>query len=573
MVKGKKRSIWFYIKYYKIIFFVLAAATMYPASKVLVRIICDTQKFRTNGGLNTLLNITVPILLYGLLLSWFISLYHRKKYYLFTGRKLSKDSSKFHRNYYELLEYFNDADLYKYDEDLLQDIPWQEAEGIILGKAKNGRLFNIPSGKDGKNYFIFGMPSTGKTAGPVICSALRWGALSPYNKNKPPKDKTTNGSVFCIDLKNDIWDATHEYRNIKCFNLMQPQNSAHFNPLSGIESLSIDERCNFIENIGFNIVEASADGDGQYFTDTAYDYWNGVALFLLHQDITTSFPDIIKAILSGNSIDWVKIVVESDCEEAKRRLQSKWGENEKNLSGGYSKLAQSARKYASETLFFLLGNDPQYEYISPQTMEDGYDCYVQLDQTDIKSYGSLLSLITQSFLTGFTKRELNPNAGRLPNGTLRPMLMLLDEFAQLKTLNHDAVSSAFMTLRSKNISIACALQSRSSIAHMFGNSENACKELIDCVTTFCFLSIQEVETREWASKLIGEKKVLKLSNSVNDGTNGKSNTGKSCQEAKEPIIAPADFGNLVDKQNGRDELVISSQGKYIIADKIYYFQK
>ena len=115
------------------------------------------------------------------------------------------------------------------------------------------------------------------------------------------------------------------------------------------------------------------------------------------------------------------------------------------------------------------------------------------------------------------------------------------------------------------------MQSRSSISEMF-HSENACMSLIDCVTTFCFLSIQEVQTREWASKLIGNRKVLRISNSLSDGTNGNKNTGRSVQEAIEPIFQPADFGNLIDRDNDRDEIIIYSQGKYIKADKQYYYK-
>ena len=155
-------------------------------------------------------------------------------------------------------------------------------------------------------------------------------------------------------------------------------------------------------------------------------------------------------------------------------------------------------------------------------------------------------MIVQIFLNSFIMRDKNPYAGRMPDGTLRPCLMCLDEFAQLSTLKYEVVATAFMTLRSKNVSIACALQSKSSLAEMF-HSENASMSLIDCVTTFCFLSIQEVQTREWASKLIGERKVLRISNSLTGGSNGKKSNGKSVQEATEPIFSPADFGNLINR--------------------------
>ena len=292
---------------------------------------------------------------------------------------------------------------------------------------------------------------------------------------------------------------------------------------------------------------------------------------MLAKDINVSFPDIIKAILAGNAVDWVKRVVADGSDESKRRLASKWGENEKNLSGGYSLLAQSCRKFASETLFYLLDNKPDYEYISVQSLEDGYDVYVQLDQAEIANYSALLSMIVQSFLNGFINRENNPKAGRLSDGSLRPVAFILDEFAQLSTLKYESIATAFMTLRSRNISIVCALQSRSSITEMF-HSENACMSLIDCVTTFCFLSIQEVATRKWASDLIGTHRVLKISNSLNNGTQGSQNSGRSVNEAREPIIFPEEFGSLKDPANNKDELIIYSQGKYIRADKQYYFK-
>jgi len=461
--------------------------------------------------------------------------------------------------------------IFKAVSELLDDkfeISWKDAEGMILGRAKNGRLFNIPSDRDGKNYFIFGLPSSGKTAGPIICSCLRWGMHHPLNSG----NKHTDGSIFCIDLKNDIWKATHKYRNIKRFNLMDPEHSCHFNPLSGIENLSIDERCNFIENIGFNIIPNTGNsGDNRYFRDTAEDFFNGIALYMLAKDINTSFPDIIKAILSGNAVDWVKRVVADGSDESKRRLASKWGENEKNLSGGYSLLAQHCRRFASNKLFYLLDNKPGYDYISVQTLEDGYDVYVQLDQAEIANYAALLSMIVQSFLNGFISRENNPRAGRLPDGTLRPVAFILDEFAQLTTLKYESIATAFMTLRSRNISIVCALQSRSSITAMF-HSENACMSLIDCVTTFCFLSIQEVATRKWASDLIGTHKVLKISNSLSSGAKGSNNSGHSVTETREPIIFPEEFGSLKDPSNNKDEIIIYSQGKYLRANKQYYFQ-
>lgn len=563
----KRYGFWYAVKYYDIIPFGIFAMILYLANPFVFYITCAELQITEQGifynAFKLLISLTFAFIWFAV---FFTSVRSKLYKYLTGGRNYSRDTNNYKRSFYSLVDYFSEELHLKMDEEVLPAVSWKNAEGMILGRAKNGHLINIESGRDGKNYFIFGLPSSGKTAGPIICSCLRWGMHHPLCKD----NKKTDGSIFCIDLKNDIWKATHTYRNIKRFNLMDPKNSCHFNPLAGIEKLSIDERCNFIENIGFNIIPDTGGSDGRYFRETAEDFFNGIALYMLAKDINVSFPDIIKAILAGNAVDWVKRVVADGSDESKRRLASKWGENEKNLSGGYSLLAQSCRKFASDTLFYLLDNNPEYEYISVQSLEDGYDVYVQLDQAEIANYSALLSMIVQSFLNGFINRENNPRAGRLNDGSLRPVAFILDEFAQLSTLKYESIATAFMTLRSRNISIVCALQSRSSITEMF-HSENACMSLIDCVTTFCFLSVQEVATRKWASDLIGTHKVLKISNSLSS-TQGSKNSGCSVSESREPIFFPEEFGSLKDPSTGKDEIIIYSQGKYIKADKQYYFK-
>lgn len=560
----KKHGLRYCVKYCSIVYFLLFAAVLVVINPVIIGLFCTATHVTTDSIFYTCYKIAIPILLtctWGYL---FFSHLRERRYHYLTGRNYYKDQ-QYHRSYSELIEYFKDADPYRIDANTLPSVSWKNAEGMILG-TKKGHLFHIQSGKDGQNILLLGRPGSGKTAACIIPSCLRVGMHHPLSKT----EHHTDASVFCIDLKNDIWKATHEYRNIKRFNLMNTDDSCHYNPFHGIEHLSIDERCNFIENIGFNIVPTLTEGNSRYFSETAQDFWNGIALYLLHQDIHTSFPSVIKAILAGNPVGWIKKIVASDCAEAKRRLQSKWGENEKNLSGGYSNLAQCCRKFASNKLFFLLDNNPDYEYISVQTLEDGYDCYLTIDQAELANYSALLSLIVQGFLTGFLHREANPNSARLPDGTLRPIWMLLDECAQLKTLSLDIFSSSLMTLRSRNINICMAIQSLSSLSEMW--NEKAAKSLIDTISTFVILSIQEISTREWASKLIGDRKVLRISNSINDASNGRQNSGKSVQEATEPIFPPEQWGNLIDKEMGRDELVVYTQGKYIKLDKQYYFK-
>lgn len=578
----KKHGLWYFIKYYQLIFYLLSGICLLIVPKYIL-------PFLPKGNLLLyhICRFAIPAILFAFWgLSFFIST-RRKTYYYLTGRNYKEDVQLYQRSYKELTEFWKNSNPYKMNEDTLPDLSWRDAEGVILGKTKNDKLIHVPSGRDGRNFFIFGLPGTGKTDCIICLSCLRFGAQFPYSPtsllpdNEVSQTKNTTGSVFCIDQKNDIYKATHRYRKIKRFNLIDKINSTdttinsscHYNPFAGIEHMSIDERCNFIERLGYNLISSPSDSDSQYFADTAHDFWNGICLHMLHENINTSFPDVIKAILAGNPIGWIETVIKGNSEQGKRRLASKFGENPKNLSGSYAKLCQGARLYASETLFYLLDNKPEYEYISAQTLEDGYDCYISVSPAEIDNYAAVISMITQGILQDLLIRDMNPKAGRLKDGTLRPLLICLDEFSKLRYLDYNAVlAPSFMLLRAKNVSILAACQSLSSLTQML-NSSIAAKTLIDCTSTFCFLSIQEVETREWATKLIGNKKVLCISNSISEDSKGSSSTGRSVHESSEPIIPEAEWGNLIDPERGKDEMIVYSKGKYIRTNKIYYHKE
>ena len=85
---------------------------------------------------------------------------------------------------------------------------------------------------------------------------------------------------------------------------------------------------------------------------------------------------------------------------------------------------------------------------------------------------------------------------------------------------------------------------------------------VDCAKVHCFLSIMDPDTRDWASRLFGSRKVLKISNNEND-----TSSGRTVSEAKENVFDPEEFGDLPNN----DELLIYCFGKYIRAEKTYYF--
>ena len=463
------------------------------------------------------------------------------------GRNYMMDRIHYHRSYYDLIRYFKDADpylitfpnanegsIYKYNKKTIAyRQSWKDVEGIILGR-KNGQIIRRSGldNKDGGNLALFALPGSGKTTSQIIPSALQFG-----------------GSVLAIDIKGDIYRVANLKRNIRVFAPDDPENSCRYNPLSGIDKLSITERRSFVEQMAAVLVPE--EKDGKYFTDGARDFFCGISLYLMREDIRITLPEISRHILQGNAFDWVIRIKESDCIEAQEFTNSYFGSNEKNVAGAYGGIAKSVRPFATGELSNLLSDDGSC--ISPDDLMNGRDIYIIIPQDKIKLYAPITTILVQNFMTAFMKRTDNSSGE-----AIQPVLFLLDEFAQLH-FDPGVISAAFSTLRSKRVSIFIAMQSLAQLEKNYG--ELGCREIIDCCSYLSCMGVQDYKSREFFQKLIGSRKVLRISTNEN----GDSQDGTSTIEAREPIFQPELLGNL------EDRVLIYAQGKYTFAEKTPFY--
>lgn len=455
------------------------------------------------------------------------------------GRSYIVDHAKYGRTYGELSKYYENADPYRIQEETLPVEDWRDAEGVILGKVGR-RLIKRPSNAVG-NLSLFSLPGGGKTTSQIIPTALRFA-----------------GSVLAIDIKGDILHWTKDKRRIKVFAPDDPESSCHFNPLYGIQKMSKADRRVFLEQIAYVLVEDETDSAGKYFVEGARDFFCGIASCLLNQDINTSFTEIVRAILHGDPFTWVKTVVKGDSDDAKDYLASYMGSSEKNVSGCYNAICKAVRPYSIGSLAQLL--DGEGDVITPETLERGYDVYVEIPQDRIHTYAPITTVLVQQFMTAFMRR---PDAGSLSareKAAIRPIIFLLDEFPQLN-FDFKTLSAALSTLRSKSCSVFMAQQSIAQLTKRYG--DEGCREIIDTCAYISVMSAQDPQSREFFSKLIGTKKVLRLGNSETGGNafSPIGTTSRNTTETRDLIFQPEDFGNL------DDHVVIIANGKYIKADK------
>ena len=456
------------------------------------------------------------------------TLYHDK-----TGRSYGPDHGKYGMTYGELVDYFHDADNKRIPKEELPAESWKDAEGIILGHIGK---YLVKRASDGVgNLALFSLPGGGKTTSQIIPSAMRF-----------------KGSVLCIDIKGDVlnWVRKHIKRKIKIFAPDNAKISCHFDPLGGIKKMDITARKAFIENLGFALVPDESGDNSKFFVDGGRDFWNGISLYLLAQDINTSFMDIVNAILNDDPFSWITRVRDSEVYEAKIFLDAYYGANERNISGQYKKICDCVRPFTNGALAELL--QAADDAITPKTLDSGYDIYIEIPQDKIQMYAPVTTIIVQNFMNFFMGRPDSSSGIKV-----RPILMLLDEFPQLH-FNIETLLSAMETLRSKKVSLFLAQQSLASLSRRYG--DDGCREIIDNCAYISVMSAQDPKSREFFQKLIGTRKVLKVGKSDTTNTNGGSSS-KSVQQTREPVYEPEDFGNL------NDRVVIVANGRYIEADK------
>lgn len=93
--------------------------------------------------------------------------------------------------------------------------------------------------------------------------------------------------------------------------------------------MSVNDRAIFLENLAFTIIPSEESADSKYFIDGARDLFTGIAVYLLNQNETISFPEIIRQIVTGNYSKWVIEIMQSTDISAQSYTNHFYGENEK----------------------------------------------------------------------------------------------------------------------------------------------------------------------------------------------------------------------------------------------------
>ena len=534
----KKHGLWFAVKYYCIIQFIIFAIGLFIANDYVFNIACSYMNITERSPFYQLFQLAVPIGLAALWFFIFFTVCRDKSYRYKTGRNYGHDNGKYKRSYAELVEYFQDAEPHKLDTSDFKIMPWRDAKGIIFG-TDNGKLIKIPSNSE-CNIAIFGPPGSGKTSGIAIINAMSF-----------------QGSVLAVDVKGDLYNyvSQHTDRKIVRFCPDSPtalKDSVRFDPFAELKQMDDTDKKLYLESVATVLIADEGGSDGNYFTTRARKMFQGITHLILHTNPDASFPEVIHAILQGNVFEWVTRAIESDCEPAKELLASFYGNSEKNVSSAYDALTTALVHFSNPILDELLSN--KGNCISIKTLEKGTDLYLQISQEHLDAYAPLFTLLIQSMSTAFTKRP--DSSTGVKN---RPILMLLDEFPQL-TFSYKLINSNLSTLRSKSVICMVIQQNLSQLEYRY--QPTGARSILGNCNYQIILGSNDINSSKVFSDTFGVKKVLKISNSETMAQN--NTTGRSVQEATEKVFLPEYFGDL----SANNKMVIYFKGKYCECKKL-----
>lgn len=534
----RKKGLWYTINYYRIPQLLLAGIILLLLNGYITDYMCNLLSIREKSTLYNIIQQTIPVLI---LIIWFVivlTIEQERIYYKQTGHNLFFDKYKYRRSFYELMDYFKDAEPHKLDVGDFPESSWRNIKGFVFGKVGN-KLITIPSDSE-CNIAIQGPPGSGKTSGLAIINAI-----------------TFAGSVLAVDVKGDLYNFVHNHtkRKILRFCPDSPtalKDSLHFNPLQGFFGMNITDQKLYLEAMATVLIPDEGGSESNYFSSRARKMFQGITHMILNKNPDASFPDIVHTILEGDIFSFVKEAIAGDCIAAKELLASFFGNSEKNVSSAFDALTTALVHFSNPVLDELLSN--KGKMLSIKALESGYDVYLQISQEHLDAYAPLFTLIIQSLSTAFTKRP--DSSSGFKN---RPILMLLDEFPQL-TFSYKLINSNLSTLRSKSIICMLIQQNLSQLEHRY--QPTGARTILGNCNYQIILGSNDINSSKVYSDMFGNKKVLKVSNSETKAQNASS--GWSTQESKEKVFEPEYFGDLP----ANNKMIVYFKGKYVECDKL-----
>ena len=372
------------------------------------------------------------------------------------------------------------------------------------------------------------------------------------------------GSYVFTDPKGELYDKTAGYLkqngyDIKVLNLVNPENSDGYNPLSHIQSeLDVD----VIANTIIKGQKSEGGGNDPYWDDMAEMLLKALIYYLIaarpeEEQNLASCSEMVRAANSNGGNNLLTELINQLPYDHPARMYYKSIEiaPEKTYGSILSSLQSKLGKFDSKEIAEVTSTDT-INFSDIGTRKTAV--YVISSDTHT-AYDFLLTIFFAQMIQQLYNYA-DENGGRLKT----PVFFILDEFANIgKIPDFDKKIS---TSRSRGISFSVILQNLDQLEAVYEKSHETIMGNCD---THVFLGSNSFKTVEYFSKALGEKTISRDSISVNRDKDGKkSGTGKSDQIMGRALMTPDELRRM-----DNDLCIIFEKGlKPVKARKYYYFE-
>ena len=372
------------------------------------------------------------------------------------------------------------------------------------------------------------------------------------------------GSYVFTDPKGELYDKTAGFLrqngyDIKVLNLVNPENSDGYNPLSHISSeLDVD----VIANTIVKGQKSEGGSNDPYWDDMAEMLLKSLIYYLIaarpeKEQNLASCAEMVRAANSNGGNNMLTEMINELPYDHPARMYYKSIEiaPEKTYGSILSSLQSKLGKFDSKEIAEVTSTDT-IKFSDIGTKKTAV--YVISSDTHT-AYDFLLTIFFAQMIQQLYNFA-DENGGKLK----MPVFFILDEFANIgKIPDFDKKIS---TSRSRGISFSVILQNLDQLEAVYEKSHETIMGNCD---THVFLGSNSFKTVEYFSKALGEKTISRDSLSVNRDKDGKkTGTGKSDQLMGRALMTPDELRRM-----DNDLCIIYEKGlKPVKAKKYYYFE-
>lgn len=422
----------------------------------------------------------------------------------------------------------------------------KEPHGVIYAREKGKYLLQDEDAPG--SVAVFGTPGSGKSQGIFIPTLLSYGSKSPQNAPE------SSPSVFVVDIKGELLQASYKYRN-GVLGRSVKYLSFGDEVIPGVRPCKYDPFAimDFVENdiqgvteIANALIPKAKNDSNPYFVEQARTLLAGLLYSMYKHEQDLTFADCLQLICSAPIADLIETYCIGTGTQAAPDCVKGW----MLLSSFYTQAKQEAeaesfanvRDTMLGPLRLIATNDniinafdtSSGDTVKPQDLLTG-DVYICIKEQYLNAdEPNILNLIVAQFLSYFSRFE---------NNTGKRILFMLDEFPRLGELKK--VTEGVNLYRSRGIRFLIAAQSIDQIKEKYGQDHFGV--LMDGMGTTLVLRAVG-SSAEYFSKRVG--KYDKTVKGKNTGVSAQSmqfgqgmNSGQSESEQERDVFRPSYFEN------------------------------